>query len=104
MGVIYPLLLQGSVYSLFVLGILFSAVAFGFTLWHGFLYIGASFVASAAIYLGYCRGRIRKQFNIRVSIIDYFDYVYVLSFFNLVFEISLYGIRNFFLNLSIVMC
>ncbi|CAA6675022.1 unnamed protein product [Spirodela intermedia] len=56
---------QGAVYLFLTVAILFNAVAFMITLWHGFLYLGIVSVTSAAIYLGYSRGRIRKQFNIR---------------------------------------
>ncbi|XP_008775767.2 uncharacterized protein LOC103696045 [Phoenix dactylifera] len=59
--------LQGTVYFVLAILVLFNLIAFGMTKQHSFLFIGVASVISFGIYLGYFRTRMRKQFNIRGS-------------------------------------
>ncbi|XP_010927845.2 uncharacterized protein [Elaeis guineensis] len=59
--------LQGTVYFILALFVLFNLIAFGITKRHSILFIGVASVISFGIYLGYFRMRMRKQFNIRGS-------------------------------------
>ncbi|MQL91504.1 hypothetical protein Taro_024116 [Colocasia esculenta] len=62
-----PLRSPGTVYFFFMVTILFNVIAFSISMQRCFLYLAVAFTILAAIYLGYFRGRIRKQFNIRGS-------------------------------------
>ncbi|CAO1941645.1 unnamed protein product [Urochloa humidicola] len=57
--------LQGMVYFILLAAVLVSLIAFSVTRHHIYLYMGLASVLSIAIYTGYFRRRIRKQFNIR---------------------------------------
>ncbi|KAF8664442.1 hypothetical protein HU200_054614 [Digitaria exilis] len=57
--------LQGMVYFILLVAVLVSLIAFSVTRHHIYLYMGLASVLSIAIYTGYFRRRIRKQFNIR---------------------------------------
>uniref|UniRef100_A0A0A9FLL6 Uncharacterized protein n=1 Tax=Arundo donax TaxID=35708 RepID=A0A0A9FLL6_ARUDO len=57
--------LQGMVYFILLVAVLISLIAFSVTRHHIYLYMGPSSVLIIAIYTGYFRRRIRKQFNIR---------------------------------------
>ncbi|KAL6896793.1 hypothetical protein ACP4OV_007365 [Aristida adscensionis] len=59
--------LQGLVYFIFLAAVLVSLVAFSVTRHHIYLYMGLGSVVLTAIYTGYFRRRIRKQFNIRYT-------------------------------------
>ncbi|KAG1347218.1 hypothetical protein COCNU_06G010470 [Cocos nucifera] len=59
--------LQGTVYFVLALLVLFNLTAFGITKRYSILFIGVASVISFGIYLGYFRTRMRKQFNIRGS-------------------------------------
>ncbi|CAL5062239.1 unnamed protein product [Urochloa decumbens] len=57
--------LQGMVYFILLAAVLVSLIAFSVTRHHIYLYMGLASVLLIAIYTGYFRRRIRKQFNIR---------------------------------------
>ncbi|CAN6168396.1 unnamed protein product [Urochloa humidicola] len=57
--------LQGMVYFILLAAVLVSLISFSVTRHHIYLYMGLASVLSIAIYTGYFRRRIRKQFNIR---------------------------------------
>jgi len=57
--------LQGMVYCILLAAVLISLIAFSVTRHHIYLYMGLGSVLLIAIYTGYFRRRIRKQFNIR---------------------------------------
>lgn len=57
--------LQGMVYCILLAAVLISLIAFSVTRHHIYLYMGIGSVLLIAIYTGYFRRRIRKQFNIR---------------------------------------
>ncbi|XP_066397872.1 uncharacterized protein [Miscanthus floridulus] len=57
--------LQGMVYCILLAAVLISLIAFSVTRHHIYLYVGLGSVLLIAIYTGYFRRRIRKQFNIR---------------------------------------
>ncbi|RLM84980.1 hypothetical protein C2845_PM04G26180 [Panicum miliaceum] len=57
--------LQGMVYFILLAAVLVSLIAFSVTRHHIYLYMGLGSVLLIAIYTGYFRRRIRKQFNIR---------------------------------------
>ncbi|KAJ1291357.1 hypothetical protein BS78_02G310700 [Paspalum vaginatum] len=57
--------LQGMVYFILLAAVLISLIAFSVTRHHIYLYMGLGSVLLTAIYTGYFRRRIRKQFNIR---------------------------------------
>ncbi|XP_062190479.1 uncharacterized protein LOC133893468 [Phragmites australis] len=57
--------LQGMVYFILLVAFLISLIAFSVTRHHIYLYMGLGSVLLIAIYTGYFRRRIRKQFNIR---------------------------------------
>jgi hypothetical protein len=56
------------VYCILLAAVLISLIAFSVTRHHIYLYMGIGSVLLIAIYTGYFRRRIRKQFNIRASI------------------------------------
>ncbi|KAJ6842439.1 protein PLANT CADMIUM RESISTANCE 5-like [Iris pallida] len=60
-----PCFLQGSIYSSFMVVVLFNFIAFGVTKKHCFFYMGLASIILFGSYMGYFRTRIRKQFNIR---------------------------------------
>lgn len=57
--------LQGMVYCILLAAVLISLIAFSVTRHHIYLYMGIGSVLLIAVYTGYFRRRIRKQFNIR---------------------------------------
>ncbi|KAK8460608.1 hypothetical protein SEVIR_2G359500v4 [Setaria viridis] len=57
--------LQGMFYFVLLAAVLVSLIAFSVTKHHIYLYMGLASVLLVAIYTGYFRRRIRKQFNIR---------------------------------------
>ncbi|CAN6453302.1 unnamed protein product [Victoria cruziana] len=59
--------LQGAAYLFLSVGAVLGYIIFCVTRRHDFLYIAVVLTISAALYLGYWRLRIRKQFNIRGS-------------------------------------
>lgn len=59
--------LQGSVYLLLAIVILFHFIVFGITKQHCFLYAGVASTIVFGLYMGYYRSRIRKQFNVMGS-------------------------------------
>ncbi|XP_031501145.1 uncharacterized protein LOC116264856 [Nymphaea colorata] len=59
--------LQGAAYLFLSVGALLGYIAFCVTKKHHFLFIAVALTISAALYLGYWRLRIRRQFNIRGS-------------------------------------
>lgn len=72
---------QGMFYFILLGAVLVSLIAFSVTKHHIYLYMGLASVLLVAIYTGYFRRRIRKQFNIRVSIswdICFLIYKYIL--------------------------
>uniref|UniRef100_A0A453BB51 Uncharacterized protein n=1 Tax=Aegilops tauschii subsp. strangulata TaxID=200361 RepID=A0A453BB51_AEGTS len=72
-------LFQAMAYFISLVAVLVSLIAFSVTKHHVYLYMGLGSVLLIAIYTGYFRRRIRKQFNIRVSISE-------LAFSNKVFK------------------
>lgn len=62
-----PCFLQGSVYFVLVLAILFNFIAFVVTRQFCYLYIGVASAVTCALYSGYFRARIKKRFNIEGS-------------------------------------
>ncbi|TVU38469.1 hypothetical protein EJB05_11841 [Eragrostis curvula] len=56
---------QAMVYFILLVAVLISLIAFSVTRHHIYLYMGLGSVLLIAIYTGYFRRRIRKQFNIR---------------------------------------
>lgn len=62
-----PCFLQGIVYFVLALLVLFNLIAFGTTKRHSFLFIGVASAISFGVYLSYFRTRMRRQFNIRGS-------------------------------------
>lgn len=67
-----PCFLQGFIYFLFTLTILFNFILFMATEHLSYLYIGVASALLFGVYCGYFRNRIRKQFNIggRDSLLD----------------------------------
>uniref|UniRef100_A0A0A9DMF8 Uncharacterized protein n=1 Tax=Arundo donax TaxID=35708 RepID=A0A0A9DMF8_ARUDO len=57
--------LQGMVYFILLVDVLISLIAFLVTRHHIYLYMGLGSVLLIAVYTGYFRRRIRKQFNIQ---------------------------------------
>jgi hypothetical protein len=61
---------QAMAYFISLVAVLVSLIAFSVTRHHVYLYMGLGSVILIAIYTGYFRRRIRKQFNILVRFLE----------------------------------
>ncbi|URD89697.1 Cys-rich domain containing protein [Musa troglodytarum] len=75
--------LQATAHSIFIVAALFSFIAFVITNRYCFLYMAIASTFSSGLYLGHFRTRLKKQFNIRVSI--YFLFIIIVYFLLLYF-------------------